>query len=147
MSKIDLDNVYVADCETDGFIDEATKVHVFGIGWKSNGQWKIKETPDYSNMVKVLSNPDNVIIFHNGYLFDSVILSKLLNIEVKAEIIDTLAISWVLFPNRIKEGRKWGLGSFAPDYGFKKPEVNDDEWVGLSSDKLEIIKYYEGLSR
>jgi len=127
---MDLDNVYVADCETDGFIDEATKVHVFGIGWKYNGQWQIKETPAYSNMVKVLSNPDNVVIFHNGYLFDSVILSKLLNIKVKAEIIDTLAISWVLFPNRIKEGKKWGLGSFAPDYGFKKPDI--ESWTDLS---------------
>lgn len=145
---MDLNRVYVADCETDGFIDEATKIHTFGIGWKdAEDIWQIKDTPDYSNMIKVLSNPNNVVVFHNGYLFDSVILSKLLNIEVKAEIIDTLPISWVLFPNRIKEGKKWGLGSFGETYGFKKPEVNDDEWVGLSSDKLEIIKYYEGLSR
>lgn len=144
---IDLDNVYVGDCECDGFIDEATKIHTFGIGWKSDGIWQIKDTPDYDNMIKVLTNPNNVIVFHNGYLFDSVILSKILNIEIKAEIIDTLPISWVLFPNRIKEGKRWGLGSFATDYGFKKPEVNDDEWSGLSSDKLEIIKYYETVSK
>ena len=130
MSNINLDNVYVADCESDGFIDEATKIHTFGIGWKSEGVWKIKDTPNYSDMIKVLTNPNNTIVFHNGYLFDSVILSKILNIEVKATLIDTLAVSWVLFPNRIKEGKKWGLGSFAPDYGFKKPEI--ESWIDLS---------------
>lgn len=127
---IDLDNVYVGDCECDGFIDEATKIHTFGIGWKSDGIWQIKDTPDYDNMIKVLTNPNNVIVFHNGYLFDSVILSKILNIEIKAEIIDTLPISWVLFPNRIKEGKRWGLGSFATDYGFKKPEI--ESWTDLT---------------
>lgn len=128
---MDLNRVYVADCETDGFIDEATKVHTFGIGWKdADGIWQIKDTPDYTNMIKVLSNPNNVVVFHNGYLFDSVILSKLLNIEVKAEIIDTLPISWVLFPNRIKEGKKWGLGSFGETYGFKKPDI--ESWTDLT---------------
>lgn len=128
---MDLDKVYVADCESDGFLDEAIKIHTFGIGWKdTQGVWQIKDTPDYSNMIKVLSNPNNVVVFHNGYLFDSVILSKLLNIEVKAEIIDTLPISWVLFPNRIKEGKKWGLGSFATDYGFNKPDI--ESWTDLT---------------
>lgn len=128
---MDLNRVYVADCETDGFIDEATKIHTFGIGWKdAEGIWQIKDTPDYNNMIKVLSNPNNVVVFHNGYLFDSVVLSKLLNIEVKAEIIDTLPISWVLFPNRIKEGKKWGLGSFGETYGFKKPDI--ESWTDLT---------------
>lgn len=128
---MNLNKVYVTDCETDGFIDEATKIHTFGIGWKdTEGIWQIKDTSDYNNMIKVLTNPENVVVFHNGYLFDSVVLSKILNIEIKAEIIDTLPISWVLFPNRIKEGKRWGLGSFGETYGFKKPEIKS--WTDLT---------------
>lgn len=128
---MNLDNVYVSDCESDGFLDEATKIHTFGIGWKnSEGVWQIKDTSKYDDMRKVLTNPNNTIVFHNGYLFDSVLLSKILEIKIEATIIDTLPISWVLFPNRVKEGEKWGLGSFATDYGFKKPDI--ESWHDLS---------------
>ena len=131
MSTNKLNSLYVCDLECDGFQDEATKIHTFGIGWKdSQGTWQIKDTPDYNNMKKVLENPNNTCIFHNGYLFDSVIVSKILDIEVKAEIIDTLPISWVLFPNRLKEGLKWGLGSFGETYGYGKPKI--ESWTDLS---------------
>ena len=131
MSTNKLNSLYVCDLECDGFQEEVTKIHTFGIGWKdSQGTWQIKDTPDYNNMKKVLENPNNTCIFHNGYLFDSVIVSKILDIEVKAEIIDTLPISWVLFPNRLKEGLKWGLGSFGETYGYGKPKI--ESWTDLS---------------
>ena len=69
---MDLNNVYVADCESDGFLDTLTKIHTFGIGWKSGGKWSIKDTPNYENMKKVLSDPTKVCVFHNGYLFDKI---------------------------------------------------------------------------
>ena len=41
---MDLNQIFVCDCESDGFIEEATKIHTFGIGWKdSQGSWQIKE--------------------------------------------------------------------------------------------------------
>ncbi len=127
MSKIDLDNgIYVCDCESDGFLDTLTKIHTFGVGWKSGGKWNIKDTPDYENMKKVLSDPTKVCVFHNGYLFDKKALEKILGIEVKAFIIDTLPLAWALFPNRLK----YGLEFFATDYGLEKPKV--DDWENLT---------------
>lgn len=124
---MNLDSVYVCDCETDGFLEELTKIHTFGIGWKdSNGIWQLKDTSDYSNMKKVLEDPTKICVFHNGYLFDKKALQKVLNIEIKAFIIDTLPISWVLFPNRLK----YGLEFFGETYGFKKPKI--DSWTDLT---------------
>lgn len=122
-----LDHVYVCDCETDGFVLETTKIHTFGIGWKNgSGKWSVKDTADYSDMIKVLTNPENVCIFHNGYSFDKKVLEKVLDIKIQAFIIDTLPISWVLFPDRLKHG----LESFGETYGFKKPKI--ESWTDLS---------------
>ena len=42
---INLDNVYVADIETDGLLDEMTKLHVMSICWKNkDGKWEIIST-------------------------------------------------------------------------------------------------------
>jgi hypothetical protein len=38
---MNLDSVYVADCETDGLYEKASKMHVFSIGWKSEDKWNI----------------------------------------------------------------------------------------------------------
>lgn len=133
---MDLDNVYVCDCETDGFLEESTKVHVFGIGWKTEkGNWGIKATPNYEDMRKVLINPNNTLVFHNGYSFDVPVLEKLLDIKVQAYVIDTLYLSWVLFPNRIKEGKKYGLESFGESYGIAKPKISS--WTGLSYEEYK----------
>ena len=140
---MNLENVYVADCETDGLLDTLTKIHTFGIGWKSESKWNIKDTSDYENMKKVLGDPTKVCVFHNGYLFDKKALEKVLGIEVKAFIIDTLPLAWALFPNRLK----YGLEFFATDYGLEKPKVEANEWVGLSVDEENIIEYYERLNR
>jgi len=29
-----LNKIFVCDCETDGFLEETTKIHTFGIGWQ-----------------------------------------------------------------------------------------------------------------
>lgn len=144
----DLNKVYVADCETTGFLPTVDKIHTFGISWKnSEGEWLIKDTANYEDMIKVLTNPENILVMHNGILYDKPVLEHVLKIKVSATIIDTLAIVWYLFPNRIKEGKKYGLGSFGEDYGVKKPDVADGEWIGLTKDEEAIINYYEELNR
>lgn len=128
---MDLNNVFVCDCETDGFLDEATKIHTFGVGWKNKeGEWQIKDTGDYENMKKVLCNPNNTCVFHNGYLFDKPVMEKLLGVKIEAKIIDTLPLAWQLFPNRIKEGKRYGLESFGETYGFPKPKITS--WTDLT---------------
>jgi hypothetical protein len=128
---MDLDNgIYVCDLESDGFLDTLTKIHTFGIGWKTkDNSWAIKDTAKYEDMIKVLSDPTKVCVFHNGYLFDKKALQKVLGIEVKAFIIDTLPLAWALFPNRLK----YGLEFFATDYGLEKPKI--ESWTDLSYDE------------
>jgi len=69
------------------------------------------------------------------------------DINIQATIIDSLILAWYIEPNRIKEGGKYGLADFGEEFGVKKPEIESEEWVGLSDEKLKIIKYYEGLNR
>ena len=129
---MDLDNVYVADLESDGLLSEATKIWVLGVGYKDkDGIWQRKATNDYTNIAKVFSNEKNVIVMHNGILFDKKLIEKILGIEVKAFIIDSLPISWALFTQKLK----FGLESFGEMYGIKKPEVED--WENLSYEIYE----------
>lgn len=129
---MDLNKLLVCDCETDGFLDVATKVHVFGVSWRdSQGQWKQKATGDYDDMRKLLSNPNNIIVIHNGYSFDKPVLEKILGIKVEAYIIDTLYVSWVLFPRRMK----FSLESFGIDYGVEKPQI--ESWTDLTFEEYQ----------
>ena len=124
---MDLNNVYVADAETDGLYETVSKMHVFSIGWKSDDKWNIKSTNKKEDVEKVLCNPNNVIVMHNGRRYDKPVLEKIFGFTVTATIIDSLALAWWLYPTRAKEGKKFGLAYFGEDYGVPKPKVED--WV------------------
>lgn len=122
---------HVVDIETDGLV--STKIHVMSIGTKDDdGNWVITSTKDYDEMRDFLSNSDNVIIGHNFKSFDAVELERVLDVEIKADIIDTLALSWYIFPER--KG-SYGLASFGEDYGVPKPKI--DDWEGLSYEQYK----------
>jgi hypothetical protein len=125
---MDLENVFVADCETDGLIEQVTKMHVLSVGYKnSNGEWTIKSTNTKVDVEKVFCNPKNVIVMHNGRRYDKPVLEKIHNIKITATIIDSLSLAWWMYPTRSKEGKKFGLGAFGEDYGVPKPIVTDWE--------------------
>ena len=144
---MDLNNVYVADAETDGLYETVSKMHVFSIGWKSDDKWNIKSTNKKEDVEKVLCNPNNVIVMHNGRRYDKPVLEKIFGFTVTATIIDSLALAWWLYPTRAKEGKKFGLAHFGEDYGVPKPKVEDTAWKGIGKDKEDIIEYYERLNR
>ena len=122
---------YVIDIETDGLV--STKIHVMSVGYKNDeGEWKITSTNDYDKMIDVITNPDNVIIGHNFKTFDAVELERVLDVKVEAEIVDTLAISWYILPNRKKA---FGLAAFGEDYGIPKPKI--DDWEGLTYEQYK----------
>ena len=141
---------YVIDIETDGLI--SSKIHVMSVGWKdSEGEWQIKSTDDYDKMIDIITNPDNVIIGHNFKAFDVVELERVLEVEVTAEIVDTLALAWYILPTRKKS---FGLDAFGEDYGIPKPKI--DDWEGLTYEQYKHrceedvrinIKVWEDLSR
>lgn len=128
---MNLDKVFVADCETDGLIEQVTKMHVLSVGYKnSEGKWVIKSTDKKEDVEKVFCNPENVIVMHNGRRYDKPVLEKIHDITITATVIDSLSLAWWLYPTRAKEGKKFGLESFGEDYGVSKPKITD--WENLS---------------
>lgn len=82
-------------------------------------------TTDYDQMRKMLLGAE-VLIGHNIARWDIPVLEHLLDIKIKATIIDTLALSWVLRPERLVHG----LESYGEDFGIPKPVITD--WINLT---------------
>jgi transposase len=112
----------VFDIETDGLLDVLTKIHV--LSW-SNDMGEVKHTHDYDEMRYVLLNTE-ILVGHNIIRFDIPAIEKVLGIEVKARLIDTLALSWYLHHDRLKHG----LEGYGEDYGVPKPKITD--WDSLT---------------
>lgn len=132
MFKLNLrSKVYVYDIECDGLIHNATKIHCLSIAWRDNsGQIRVKSTTDYDEMRKFFNNKDVTRVGHNITLYDERVISKLLGIDTlqsNNQIIDTLALSWYLYPER----KKHGLEEWGKDLGIQKVEIKD--WKNLSS--------------
>jgi len=115
----------VFDIETDGLLDELTKIHV--MSW-SNDMGEVKHTHDYDEMRYVLLNSET-LVGHNIIRFDIPAIEKVLGIKVKARLIDTLALSWYLHHDRMKHG----LESYGEDYGVPKPVIKD--WNTLTPEE------------
>lgn len=112
------------DMEADGFTP--TKIHV--MAWYDVDEKQHKKTYSYDEMRKVLLKADT-IMGHNIVRFDIPALERLLKIKVDARLIDTLALSWYLYPTRIKHG----LNDWGEHFGIKKPEI--DDWENLSKEE------------
>tara|TARA_B110000503_G_scaffold103639_1_gene154701 strand:+ start:146 stop:1990 length:1845 start_codon:yes stop_codon:yes gene_type:complete len=112
----------VFDIETDGLLDVLTKIHV--MSW-SNEMGEVKHTHDYDEMRYVLLNTET-LVGHNIIRFDIPAIEKVLGIEVKARLIDTLGLSWYLHHDRLKHG----LEGYGEDYGVPKPKITD--WDSLT---------------
>ena len=133
---MDLDNVLIGDIETTGFIEDMQGVesdlHVLGIAYlDSNKKWNVKTTKNKEDVKKVFENPNNTIVGHNFFMFDVPALEKIFkDINIQATILDSLLVAWYIEPNRIKEGKKYGLGNYNEEFGIKKPDI--ESWTDLS---------------
>ena len=74
---------------------------------------KIFSTSNYDQMRKAFTEAD-ILIGHNIQRFDTPVLERLLGIKIKAKLIDTLALSWYLFPER----NRHGIESWGNDFGI-----------------------------
>jgi len=115
----------VFDIETDGLLDELTKIHV--LSW-SNDMGEVKHTHDYDEMRYVLLNSET-LVGHNIIRFDLPAVERVLDIKVTARLIDTLALSWYLHHDRMKHG----LEGYGVDYGVPKPVIKD--WNTLTPEE------------
>lgn len=111
----------VFDIECDGF--NPTKIHCIAVN-----DGKEKATASYKNMAKFFASSE-VLVGHNIQRFDVPVVERLLGIKVEAFLIDTLALSWYLEPDRAEHG----LESYGEEFGVPKPKVTD--WVGLTKEE------------
>ena len=116
------------DCETDGLLDELTKIHVFS--WSVVGSGVVQSTDNLS-VIQHVMHKATTVVGHNIVGFDLPAL-KMFNITTDADIIDTLPLSWYLEPKRIRHG----LGDWGVTVGVPKPVV--DDWDNLT---YEDYKY------
>lgn len=124
------DKVIIFDIETDGLLEEVTKVHCLAYNIYNNGEQikgSITNTDELIAFFDHFRNKDYTLVGHNIIRYDIPVLKKLLCIESKGfEIVDTLALSWYLYPELLKHGlEEWG-----ERFGVPKPEIND--WQNLS---------------
>ena len=107
----------VFDIETDGLLDELTKIHVLSY-MGTDGE--LHHTHDYNHMRTFFKTAD-VLVGHNIVRFDIPAVERVLGIKVNARLIDTLALSWYLHHDRMKHG----LEGYGEDYGVPKPVIKD----------------------
>ena len=117
----------VFDIETDGLLDELTKVHV--LSYSRDGK-EVIHTHDYNEMREFFLT-EETLVGHDINRFDLPAVEKVLGVKTKARIIDTLPISWVINIHRGQNNH--GLASFGEEYGIPKPPIED--WVSLSPEE------------
>ena len=121
----------VFDIEANGLLEatakakEATKIHCLSVARIENGVTSKFSTTDYDEMRRFFLE-EAVIVGHNIITYDIPVVEKLLNIKVGSRLIDTLPLSWYLYPNRLIHG----LEAWGKDFGIEKPPILD--WEGLS---------------
>lgn len=116
----------IFDIETDGLMEEATKIHVVSY-----------QQPDMSEPVSIFKRDEMVDFFlkatelvgHNIIRFDIPVVEKLLGISIKARLVDTLALSWYLHHSRPRHG----LEGYGEDFGVPKPVIED--WSSLTPEE------------
>ena len=117
--------MWVWDLETDGLLDEVTKIHCLSYS-SLCGKFKASLYTKEEIRSFFALTPNDYFVGHHVIGYDFKALQKIYGIEKPKKVIDTLALAWYLYPNRAS----YGLESFGEDFGVPKPKV--DDWKNLS---------------
>lgn len=109
----------VFDIEADGL--HPTKIHCLS----AHVEGKVRSTANMGNVKKFFAKKERIIVAHNGIRFDVPAVERLLEIKVECKVVDTLILSWYLFPDRLRHG----LAEWGEYFGVPKPPV--DDWENL----------------
>lgn len=112
-------NSLVFDIECNGL--DPSKIYC--LTWCENNQ--VFSTTD-KHVAKEVFSRATELIGHNIIVFDLPILERLWGIKPTCNVIDTLSLSYYLFPDRVRHG----LESWGEDFGVPKPPITD--WENLS---------------
>jgi DNA polymerase I-like protein with 3'-5' exonuclease and polymerase domains len=119
--------MYVIDIETDNLLDNITKIHC--LYWYNTASKEHGSITEYSEIIKFL-NTASTLIGHNCVQYDVPALEKVLSIKVKCRLIDTLGLSWTLFPQE----NKHSLEHWGENFNIQKVQI--DNW-----DNLDVSSY------
>ncbi len=113
----------VFDVEGNGL--DPTKLYV--VAATDSDDEEPRSTSDYDKMRQFFLNTP-ILVGHNIARWDAPAVEKVLEIEIPKEtlIVDTLALSWYLSPDR--DDHK--LATYGEEFGIPKPEI--DDWENLS---------------
>lgn len=113
----------IFDIETDGIYPTKIRCMSFQI------DGMISSTTDYNEMRRIILAQDE-LVGHNIIRYDIPWLEHFLNIKIDCKVIDTLALSWYLYPDLTKHGlEQWG-----ERLGVAKPHI--DDWETSSIEDL-----------
>jgi DNA polymerase III alpha subunit (gram-positive type) len=110
----------IFDIETDGLLDQVTKIHVLSYTHDGDNYHSLY---DYDEIRHFLSE-QKILIGHNIVRYDKPALEKVLGVQIKAKLYDTLPLAWYLDHDQ----QKHGLEVYGDKYGVPKPVIKD--WVG-----------------
>ena len=115
----------ILDLEADALLDEVTKIHCICFSVYEDGKLLHEvEALTYPDMIYSLERFERegiVLVGHNIKMYDIPVIKKILNYTYKGESIDSLPISWYLFPSRPEHGlESWGV-----TVGVAKPVIED----------------------
>ena len=121
--------LFCADIEGDGLLESVSQL------WCANFQELSPQMKDlnqdftktkYEEIGDMFSNPDNILVMHNGIAYDKPAVEKVLEVKVKAKVVDTLFLSWYLYPKMLRHG----LAVWGEELGVPKPAI--DNWEDLT---------------
>jgi len=116
----------VFDIETDGLLDTITKVHCVSIYEVKDGQGRLYSLTDYSDIKNFFTNYEGVLFGHNIKRFDIPAIKMILGVDILATCIDTLFLSWYLYPERPDHN----LENWGNSLDIEKPKIAD--WNNLT---------------
>lgn len=123
------EKIRVFDSESDGLAYECTKLHI--LSYTEDGE-DLHHTDNYDTMRSLLKEPNVLWVGHNSIRHDMVVFNRILGVPMDyRKWVDTLALSWVLEPDR----KSHGLLSYTEELGTEKPNVYD--WENVTWDQMK----------
>ncbi len=118
----------IFDIETDGLLDSLTRMHCLCASiYEDNTLIEEVVITNMAELVPFLERQP-ILIGHNVIRYDFPAIQKLTGYKHRGVIIDTLALSWYLYPER----KEHGLESWGEDVRVAKPHIEDWENQSLS---------------
>ena len=118
--------IYIpCDIEANGFLSKVNEIHCLSMNWGG----EIKTTSSYEGIRKLVSRKDITLVGHNFQTYDVPVIEKILGCKVVCGVIDTLALSWYLYPHKSSHG----LADWGEEFGIPKPAIED--WENLPKEQ------------